>query len=416
MKLSLPMALAVSLGALAATTPHASGRTILIRNATLHTITHGTLEHASLLLKDGKIAAIGTDLQAPEGAELVDGTGKHVLPGLIDPHSHTGDYSWPDVPANSDGNEMTDPINPQVRSEDAINPDDLGFPLALAGGVTTVQVLPGSGNLMGGQAVVIKIKPGKPLSEMRFPGAPAGMKMALGENPKGIYGPRGQAPQTRMGNLALMRDAFTRARAYMKKWDSFRAGKGGESAPETDAKWEALAGLMQGKFLLHVHCYRQDEMQHMVDLSHEFGFKIRSFEHSIEAYKVWPMLKQEGIAISTWPDWWGFKVEAWQGIPENAAILSRHGIRVNLHTDSAAKLQFMNLDAAKAVKAGMDPDEAIKAITLNPAWTLGIEDRVGSLDVGKDADVGIWNGPPLSVFSRCVMTIVDGEVLYRRAQ
>lgn len=396
----------------------ASSKPVLVKDGTIITITKGVIQKGSILIKDGKIIEVGTDLKPPRDAQIIDATGKYVMPGIIDVHSHIGVYSWPGTEANADGNEMTNPITPQVKAEDGINIEDPAIFRAIAGGVTTIQVLPGSGNLIGGQSAVLKLKPGQRLREMLFPGAPPGIKMALGENPKRVYGERKQSPMTRMGNFFVMRNAFIQAQDYVRKWELYNKKKEKEKGPppERDLKMEVLADVMRGKYLVHVHCYRQDEMQRMIDIAHQFGFKIRTFEHSLEAYKVASLLAKEGIAISTWPDWWGFKLESRYGIPGNAAICSKHGVRVNIHTDSPEKVQRMNLDAAKCVKAGMDRDEALKAITIYPAWSLGIDDRVGSIEKGKDADLAIFSDDPLSIYSLVEKTIIDGEMVFDRSK
>lgn len=391
---------------------------LFIKDGTLFTITKGTIQKGSILIKDGKIADIGENLKPPKDAVVVDATGKYVMPGIIDVHSHMGVYAWPGVDANSDGNEMTNPVTAQVRAADAVNIEDPAIWRAIAGGTTTVQILPGSGNLIGGQSVVVKLKPGRSLDDMLFKGAPPGLKMAMGENPKRVYGSRNQSPMTRMGNFFVMRDAFIKAQEYQRKWDDYNKKKEKDKGlpPERDLKLETLSDVMQGKYLVHVHCYRQDEMQRMIDIAHQFGFKIRTFEHSLEAYKVADLLAKEGIAISTWPDWYGFKIEAWYGIPGNAAICAKHGVRVNIHTDSPEKVQRLYVDAAKCVKAGMPKDEALKALTLNPAWSLGIDDRVGSIEKGKDADLAIFSGDPLSIYSLVEKTLIDGEVVFDRSK
>jgi imidazolonepropionase-like amidohydrolase len=341
------------------------------------------------------------------------------MPGIIDVHSHIGVYSWPDVPANDDGNEDTDPIMPQVRAEDSFNADDPAIRRAVAGGVTTIQSLPGSANLVGGQTLVLKLKPGKNVEQMRIADASAGMKMALGENPKMTYGERNQMPSTRMGNIAVMRQWFIKAREYNEKWARYEEKKKRDKnafAPERDLKLEALGDILKGKYLVHVHCYMKDEMLKMNQVADEFGFKIRSFIHALEAYKIADTLAARGIAACTWTDWWGFKMEAWDGIPQAPGILAAHGVRVDFHSDSPNQIQRLWLDAAKAVRYGMDRQKAFEALTINAAWVLGLDNRIGSIEEGKDADIAIFSGYPFNIYSLVDMTIVDGEIVFDRSK
>ncbi len=389
---------------------------ILIKAGTVSTITKETIENGDVLLKDGKISEVGKNLKAPNGAIIVDASGKFVMPGIIDTHSHIGVYSWPGVPAHDDGNEMTHPITPEVRAKDSFNADDPAIERAVAGGVTTIQSLPGSANLIGGQAFVVKLKPGRTAEEMEFKGAPAGMKMALGENPKRVYGGRNEMPSTRMGNYAMMRAWFVKAMDYARKWDDYGAKKDKDEQPSQDLKLEALAGVLKGEFLVHVHCYTKDEMLRMMAVADEFGFKIRSFEHTLEGYKIADTLAARDIAACTWTDWWGFKVEAFEGIPQAPGILASKGAKVVFHSDSGDQIQRLWLDAAKAVRYGMDRRKAMEALTINPAWTLGLENRIGSIEKGKDADIAILSGHPFNIYSLVEMTIIDGEIIFDRSQ
>ena len=396
-----------------------AGQPIFIDNGTVITVTNGTIENGDVLIKDGKIDEIGTDLEAPKSALIIDAAGKFVMPGIIDAHSHIGVYSWPGVRAHSDGNEMTNPITPQVRAEDAFNTTDPAIMRALAGGVTAIHTLPGSGNLIGGQTVTWKLKPGKSLSEMRIPDAPPGMKMALGENPKGVYGSRKEMPMTRMGNIAMMRMWFQKGKEYGEKLERYKNKKGDndwdDGPPERDLKLEALNDVINGKYLVHVHCYTKDEMLKMIEIAKEFGFKIRTFEHTLEGYKIAEDLAREDIAALTWTDWWGFKIEAWDGIPHNPGIMASKGVRVVFHSDSADQIQRLWLDAAKAVRYGMDKQSAFEALTINAAWSMGIEKRTGSLEKGKDADIAIFSGHPFDIYTLVDYTIVDGEIEFDRS-
>lgn len=392
---------------------------VLIRNATILTGTGQEIANGSILFRDGRIVAVGKDVQAPADAQVVDGTGKFVTPGVIDTHSHIGVYAAPGTEAESDGNEL--PVNPNtayVWAEHSIWPQDPQIPLAIEGGVTTMQVLPGSGNLIGGRGVVVKVIPARSVQEMKFPGAPYGLKMACGENPKRVYGNRG-GPATRMGNMAGYRSAFISAENYRRRWDNWLKDKKGDP-PERNLRDETLAETLRGHILAQVHCYRADEMMQMLDLAREFGFKIRSFHHGVEAYKIADKLAEAGTAASVWADWWGFKEEAMDGIQENAALLFQAGARPVIHSDSPDGIQRLNQEAAKAMYAGrraginISRAEAVKWFTSNSAWVLGIDSIVGTLEPGKMADVTVWSGDPLSVYARAMQVYNDGYLIFDR--
>ena len=339
----------------------------------------------------------------PTDAEVVDGTGKFVTPGVIDTHSHLGVYAAPGVEAHSDGNEATNPSTPEVWAEHSVWPQDPQFPRNLAGGVTTIQMLPGSANLIGGRGVVLKVVPARSVQEMKFPGAKYGLKMACGENPKRVYEQRG--PSTRMGNVAGYRAAWIKAERYRRKWDKWIADQKGDP-PERDLALETLAEVLRGNILVQNHCYRADEMVQMIDIAKEFGYKIRSFHHAVEAYKIADLLAREGISASMWADWGGFKMEAADGIKANAAFVHAAGGRAVIHSDDPSGSQRLNQEAAKAMAAGnaagmrITPDEALKWFTANAAWTLGLEDRIGTIETGKNADLVLWSGHPFSVYTR----------------
>lgn len=402
---------------------------VLITNATILTAAGDRIEGGSILLQDGKIAAVGTGLQAPAGATVVDATGKWVTPGLIDAHSHLGLYPAPGVDAHEDGNEMTDPVTADVWAEHSVWPQDPQFSLALAGGVTAMQILPGSANLIGGRSVTIKNVPAQHVNQMKFPGAPHGLKMACGENPKRVYGEKGRAPSTRMGNVSGYRRAWIDAAEYRRNRDragrdgegAGRTGSGGEGRPFTrDLEKETLAGVLDGEILVQNHCYRADEMLTMIDISREFGYKITAFHHAVEAYKIADVLAREGICADIWADSWGFKMEALDGIPENAAILFKAGACVVIHSDSAQVIQRLNQEAGKAMGVGrrmglaIRPEDAIQWITLNPAKSMGVGDLTGSLEAGKMADVVVWSADPFSVYSRAEKVYIDGALIYDR--
>src|SRR5205823_5351565 len=392
-------------------------RTTLIRNATIMTAAGPTLQNGSVLLRDGKIAAVGTNLGAPADAVVIDGTGKFVTPGIIDVHSHIGDYPAPGVDANSDGNEATNPVTANVWAEHSVWPQDPQFPRALAGGVTTMQILPGSANLIGGRSVVVKVVPARTVQGMKFPGAKYGLKMACGENPKRVYQNRG--PSTRMGNVAGYRTAWINAEAYRRKWDKWNADHKGDP-PTRDLGLETLAEVLRGNILVHNHCYRADEMAQMIDIAHEFGYKIRSFHHGVEAYKIADLLAKEGISASIWADWGSFKMEAMDAVKANMALVNAAGARVIVHSDDPSGSQRLNQEAAKAMEAGAEiglpvsEDQAIKWLTINPAWALGLDDKIGSLEAGKNADVILWTGDPFSVYSKPEKVWIDGALLFDR--
>jgi len=391
---------------------------VLIRNATIMTAAGQEIQGGSILFKDGRIVSVGTNVQAPSDAVVVDATGKWVTPGVIDTHSHIGVYAAPGTFAESDGNEATRPVTAEVWAEHSFWPQDPQIPLAIAGGVTTIQALPGSANLIGGRSAVLKLVPARSVQAMKFPGAHYGLKMACGENPKRVYGQRG-GPSTRMGNMAGYREAFIGAQQYRRKWDKWNKDHQGDP-PERNLRNETLAEVLRGNIYVQNHCYRADEMMQMLDLAHEFGFKIRSFHHAVEAYKIADVLAREGTASSIWSDWWGFKEEAMDGIYENGALLQQAGARVVIHSDDASGIQRLNQEAAKAMYHGrragipVTRDQAVRWFTANPAWVLGLDSLVGSLEPGKMADVVIWSADPLSVYARALQVYNDGWLVYDR--
>jgi imidazolonepropionase-like amidohydrolase len=387
----------------------------LITGATVFDGAGGRLERGQVLIKDGKIAAVAgalADMDLPANVVRIDGTGKFVTPGIIDIHSHLGDYPTPSVAANSDGNESTAPTTPEVWAEHSVWPQDPGFSRALAnGGITSLQILPGSANLMGGRSVTLKNVYSRTVQGMKFPGAPYSLKMACGENPKRVYGAKGKMPSTRMGNFAVNRATWIKATEYRAKRD---AGK----LETRDLAMETLAGVLDGDILIQNHCYRADEMAQVLDMAREFGYKVSAFHHAVEAYKIGDLLKANGVCAAVWADWWGFKMEAYDAIPENAGLLYKAGACVVIHSDDANGIQRLNQEAAKAQgdarRAGIDiPDaEVVRWLTLNPATAMGIAKWTGSLEPGKMGDVVLWNGNPLSFQSRPEKVWIDGALLF----
>ncbi len=396
----------------------------LITNATILTGTGERLDDASLLMADGKITFVGEG-EAPDDATVVDAAGRWVTPGIIDAHSHLGVYASPGVKAHSDGNESTNPTTPDVWAEHSVWPQDPQFALALAGGITTLQTLPGSANLFGGRGVTLKNVYSVSYQGMKFPGAPHGLKMACGENPKGKYGGRNQAPSTRMGNMAGYRAQWIAAQNFIDEWQAYedKVADGDEEAkpPKRDLKLETLAGALKGEILVQMHCYRADEMMTILDMADEFNYKVTAFHHGVEAYKIADVLAEKGVCGMLWADWWGFKMEAYDGIQENIALVDRpEGSCAIVHSDSAKDIQRLNQEAAKAMAAGnrlgfgIKPERAIKWITANSAKSLGILDQTGTLEPGKMADVVIWNGNPFSVYAKAEQVFIDGALLYDR--
>jgi imidazolonepropionase-like amidohydrolase len=387
--------------------------TVAIINATVHDGEGGVFERGVVFLSGGKVNSIGpAGTPVPADIMVIDAAGKYVTPGIIDIHSHLGNYPSPGVPAHSDGNEATDPTTPEVWTEHSLWPQDPGFARALTnGGVTSLMVLPGSANLMGGRSVTLKNVYARTMQGMKFPGAPYGLKMACGENPKRVYGSRGRMPSTRMGNLAVNREMWIKAAAYKKKLD-------GGKAVDRDLAMETLAGVLAGEILVQNHCYRADEMAIVLDMAREFGYKVTTFHHAVESYKIADLLKENGVCSAVWADWWGFKMESYDTVRENAALIHNAGACTIIHSDDANQIQRLNQEAAKALASGrragfqISDADAIRWITYNPAKAMGIADQTGSLKPGKMADVVLWNGNPLSVYSRPEMVWIDGARLY----
>ncbi|MBT9474154.1 MAG: amidohydrolase [Pseudomonadota bacterium] len=390
--------------------------------ATVFTGTGERIDGGTVLIRDGKIEAVRAGIVPPASYDFVDASGKYITPGLIDAHSHLGVYPSPAVAAHSDGNELTDPNTAGVWAEHSVWPQDPGFNLARAGGVTTLMVLPGSGNLIGGRSVTLRNIPARTVQDMKYPGAPYGLKMACGENPKRVYGAKGRAPSTRMGNVAGYRNAWINAADYTRKWDDYRAKTGrGEKAdpPKRDLQLETLAGVLSGEILVENHCYRADEMVQMIGIANEFGYKITAFHHASEAYKIADILAKNDICTATWANWWGNKLEAWDGIEANAALVHAAGGCAIIKSDDPDVIQRLNQEAAEALAAGraaglnITEGQAMAWITANPAKALGLKDT-GALEVGKRADVVIWDKNPFSIYARAERVYLDGAIAYDR--
>ena len=390
----------------------------VIRHATVFDGDDRRYEDGTVVFANGVIQAIGpSTVPSPAGAVEIDGTGKWVTPGIIDVHSHLGDYPSPQVSSLSDGNEATSPVRPEVWAEHSVWPQDPGFSRALAnGGVTTLQILPGSANLFGGRSVVIKNVPARTVQGMKFPGAPYGLKMACGENPKRVYGTKGNMPQTRMGNIAMTRQTWIKAQEYKRKWDAYEA-KGGDM-PERDLAMETLKGVLEGKILIQNHCYRADEMANMIDMAKEFGYRISAFHHAVEAYKIADLLRENDICAAMWADWYGFKMESYDAIKENIPLVHNAGACAMIHSDDPNGIQRLNQEVAKALadgrRAGINiPDEvAWEWLSRNPAKAMGILNQTGTLTPGKMADVVLWNGNPFSDYTRPERVWIDGALMY----
>ena len=395
----------------------AASSVILIQNATILTVSHGTIEKGDILIKDGKISAVGGTLKAPADALVIDASGQFVTPGIIDCHSH--------IAVDGSVNEGSVSVSSMVNIADVLNSNDISIYRDLAGGVTTANVLHGSANSIGGQTVVIKLRWGQPAAKLPFEGALPGIKFALGENPKRSNfrtpGAPDRYPATRMGVEETIRSAFTEARDYKKAWDDYNkraaAGEKNLLPPRRDLKLDPLVEVLEGKRYVHAHCYREDEILMLFRVAKEFGFHVQTLQHVLEGYKVADEIAAAGTGASTFSDWWAYKVEAYDAIPSNAALMTRRGVIVSINSDDAAEATHLNQEAAKSIRdGGLTHDEALKLVTLNPAIQLGIDKRVGSIDVGKDADLVIYNQDPMSAFAVVEKTLIDGRVYFDRVK
>ena len=389
--------------------------TYVIQNATIMTVAKGTLK-GSIVVRDGKIVEVGEKVMVPAGAKVIDATNQYVIPGIIDCHSH--------IAADGGINEGSVSVSSMVDIRDVINPEDIAIYRALAGGVTTANILHGSANSIGGQTLPLKMRWGKDAQGMIFEGATPGIKFALGENPKRAGNPTGRGinagatparyPATRMGVEDVIREAFVEAKAYKAEWDNWEKTKTG-IPPRKDLKLEALKEVLEGKRFVHAHCYRADEILMLLRVADEFGFKIRTLQHVLEGYKVAKEIAAHGAGASTFSDWWSYKMEAFDAIPYNAAIMQKKGVTVSLNSDDAELMRHLNSEAGKAMKyGGLSETEALAMVTLNPAKQLGIDNRVGSIEVGKDADLVIYDKFPLSDYAKVQKVLIDGQVYFDR--
>ena len=401
----------------------------IFRNANIYDGEGNELIDTDLIIKDGKVVAIGVDLPSSSDLKEIDATDKWITPGIIDIHSHMGVYPAPSVKTSSDGNEATSPVTAEVWAEHSIWVQDPQYALALKGGVTTFHVLPGSANLIGGRGVTAKNLQRNTINSMKFPNAPHSLKMACGENPKRVYGNRGQMPSTRMGNAAGYRKSWIKAESYLSKLDEYEAkseeAKELSYKPTRDLELETLAGVLRDEILVHNHCYRADEMATMIEIAKEFNYKITAFHHAVEAYKIADLLAENNICAALWADWWGFKHEAYDMVQANIAIVdqARNGTGCAIvHSDDEVGIQHLNQEAAKALSAGLSAGyeitkaRAMRWITSNPAKAAGILDQTGTIEIGKDADLVIWNKNPFSVYALTEYVFVDGAKAFVRGE
>jgi imidazolonepropionase-like amidohydrolase len=383
-----------------------------ITDATVWTVSGETIEGGTVVVEDGKITAVGTEVEIPGRAEVIDAAGGHLIPGIIDAHSH--------IAIEGGVNEGSLAVTSMVAIGDVLNPDSIAIYRALAGGVTSANLLHGSANPIGGKNQVVKLRWGADAEGLKFEGAPPGIKFALGENPKRSNFSRPgmpvRYPQTRMGVMDVIRQAFTEAQEYRKQWQAYEAAKGSSTPaipPRRDLELEALVEILEGERWIHSHCYRADEILQLMRLAEEFGFKIGTLQHVLEGYKVADEIAAHGAGASTFSDWWGYKVEAYEAIPHNAALMTERGVVVSINSDSGEEMRHLNQEAAKAIKwGGLGEVDALALVTLNPARQLLIDDRVGSIEVGKDADLVLYDGHPLEVRSVPQKTFVDGDLYF----
>jgi imidazolonepropionase-like amidohydrolase len=387
-----------------------TGGDVLIKGATILTVTRGTIAKGSILVEHGKIKAVGSGVTAPAGVKVIDAAGLVAMPGIIDTHSH--------IAIQGGVNEGTLSVVPEVRVKDVVTGDDIAIHRAIAGGTTTARLLHGSANTIGGQHAVVKLRYGQPGRDMIIKDAPYGVKFALGEN---VTRSTRRFPNTRMGVESVIERAFEEGRAYRTVWNEYNKAKATKRPeelgppPRVDLRLEALAGILDGSIKIHSHCYRSDEILMLLRTAQKYGVRVQSLQHVLEGYKVAAEIAAHGASASTFSDWWAYKIEAYDAIPFNAALLTEAGASVCIKSDDAELMRHLNLEAAKMVKyGGVSESQALAMITINPARELGLDARLGSIEVGKDADIAIFNGHPFDAFSRCELALIDGEVYFQR--
>lgn len=398
--------------ALSVMTASAWTQDLALKGGTILTITDGTIENGTIIIQNGKITAVGKDIQIPDGIEVIDVTGKYVMPGIIDSHSHI---------ALTDINEATDPVTPQIWMWEALEPGSDSILKTLAGGVTTVKTMHGSANVIGGVNVTIKLKYDRTVEELIVQGVRQQLKMALGENPKRFYGSKGRSPSTRMGNAYVARKAFVEAREYKAKWDKYekdkQAGKKDLTPPKKDLQMETLKMALEKKLSIDCHTYRAEEITWIIDFCKEFDLDLLQLSHCIDGYKVADIMAEAGVFYGGWVDSWGFKEEAYDGCPYGLQILYDAGTKIVLNSDSPVIGRFLFLEASKVSKyTDISENEALKMITLNPAESLELGHRIGSIEVGKDGDIAVFNKHPLDSTTKCLVTIIEGEIFFDYAK
>lgn len=383
---------------------------LVLKGGTVITITGGTISNGTVVIQKGKITAVGRDVAIPAGIDVIDVSGKYVMPGLIDSHSHIA-LSWDDI------NEATDPVTPQIWMREALIPDHETIRTTLSGGVTTAKTMNGSANVIGGVNVIIKLKYARPVAELIVSGVRPQLKMALGENPKRLYGSKGRSPSTRMGTAHVARQAFMDAGAYKAKWDKYEKdkanGKKDVQPPDRDLKWETLKMVLEKKMSVDCHIYRADEMIWFLDFCREFAIDLKQISHCVDGYKIADLLAQAGVSFGGWVDWWGFKEEAYDGCPFGFKIMHDAGVNIVINTDSANEGRYMFLNAAKVLKYNdIEENEVLKMITINAAKTLEMEKRIGSIETGKDGDIAVFDKFPLDSTTKVLLTIIEGEIFF----
>ena len=404
--------LLVYLTALVMTATCAWAQDLALKGGTILTITNGTIPDGTIVIQKGKITALGKDIRIPDGIKILDVTGKFVMPGIIDSHSHI---------ALTDVNEATDPVTPQIWMWEALDPGSDSIRTTLAGGVTTVKTMHGSANVIGGVNVTIKLKHNRPIEDLIIPGVRQQLKMALGENPKRVYGEKGQSPSTRMGNAYVARKAFIEAQEYKAKWDKYEedkaAGKKDLTPPKKDLKMETLKMTLEKKLSVDCHTYRAEEIVWVIRFCEEFGLDLLQISHCIDGYKVADVMAEAGVFYGGWVDSWGFKEEAYDGCPYGMQIMYDAGTKMVINSDSPVVGRYLFREAAKVLKYTDIPEnEALKMITLNAAESLEMGDRIGSLEEGKDGDIAVFDKHPLDTTTKCLMTIIEGEIFFDYAK